>query len=159
MLFISYVRFVLDFPLIYYALTIIIGIAIWIWKKKLSISLLAAYCFMMYAMAVLHRPVTPEPTYRLQLFWSWKEWDTLGLQIIANILVFIPIGYLAACIWKWKGAIFAVSFSVLIELSQLILHRGMFEFDDMIHNAVGAGVGLAVWYMLNRFKKKMKTAF
>ncbi len=152
MLFISYVRFVIDFPLIYYVLTLIIGIAVWIWKRKLSISLLAAYCFLMYAMAVLHRPVTPEATYRLQLFWSWKEWNRLGLQIIANILVFIPIGYLAGCMWKWKGTIFAVSFSVLIELSQLILHRGMFEFDDMVHNAVGAGIGLAVWYMVRRWK-------
>ena len=152
-LFISYVRFVLNFPLIYYALTLIIGVVVWIRKKKLSISLLVAYCFMMYAMAVLHRPVTPEATYRCQLFWSWKEWESLGLQIIANILVFIPIGYLSGCIWKWKGEIFAVSFSVLIELSQLILHRGLFEFDDMLHNTVGAGIGLVVWYLVRRYKE------
>ncbi len=75
------------------------------------------------------------------------------MQIIANIIVFIPIGYLAGCMWKWKGAIFAVSFSVLIELSQLILHRGMFEFDDMVHNTVGAGIGLAVLYVARKWKK------
>ncbi len=148
MFLISYVYFVLRFPIIYYILTIIIGVAIWIWKKKLSISLLAAYCFMLYAMAVLHRPVTPDATYRLQLFWSWREWDRLGLQIIANILVFIPIGYLAGCMWKRKGLIFGVSFSVLIELSQLILHRGMFEFDDIVHNGVGALIGIALCHMV-----------
>ena len=35
--------------------------------------------------------------------------------------------------------------SVVIELSQLIFKRGLFEWDDMIHNALGCMLGC--WVM------------
>ena len=31
---------------------------------------------------------------------------------------------------------------MLIELAQLISYRGLFEFDDVIHNALGTAVGV-----------------
>jgi glycopeptide antibiotics resistance protein len=37
--------------------------------------------------------------------------------------------------------------SFTIELLQLILKRGLFEFDDMFHNTIGVGIGYGVWWM------------
>lgn len=133
--FIYYVRFVLHFPIIYYVLTILIAVGVWIWKKELKLSLLTDYCFIIYAMAVLHRQPTPDMRYEIHLFWSWKQWEILGLQILANIIVFIPIGYLSGSMWKWRGMIYGSIFSFFIVISQLLTHRGLFELDDIIHNS------------------------
>ena len=44
--------------------------------------------------------------------------------------------------------------SVLIELAQLISYRGLFEFDDMIHNALGTAVGVLLVLGLRRVMKQ-----
>ena len=33
---------------------------------------------------------------------------------------------------------------MLIELAQLVSCRGLFEFDDVIHNALGSAVGVLI---------------
>ena len=38
----------------------------------------------------------------------------------------------------------AAGFSMLIELAQLVSFRGLFEFDDVIHNMIGALIGVGV---------------
>lgn len=43
-------------------------------------------------------------------------------------------------IW-WKVALIGLVFSSFIELSQLVLKRGLCETDDVIHNTVGCVVG------------------
>lgn len=44
----------------------------------------------------------------------------------------------------WKGLVFGIIVSTGIELLQLILCRGLFEFDDIIHNGFGCMVGTVV---------------
>ena len=44
--------------------------------------------------------------------------------------------------------------SVLIELAQLISYRGLFEFDDMIHNALGTAVGVLLVLGLRRLLQR-----
>ena len=53
---------------------------------------------------------------------------------------------------------FAVGFgiSAVIEVSQLLFRRGLFEWDDMIHNALGCMIGCAVVNMWMRWKKFAK---
>ena len=34
--------------------------------------------------------------------------------------------------------------SCSIEIIQLVLHRGLFEFDDIIHNTLGVFIGILV---------------
>jgi glycopeptide antibiotics resistance protein len=44
--------------------------------------------------------------------------------------------------------------SVLIELAQLISYRGLFEFDDMIHNALGTALGVLIVLGLRRLLQR-----
>lgn len=46
----------------------------------------------------------------------------------------------------------AIIFSLLIETLQLILMRGLFEWDDVFSNASGAIVGLLLYSLLSRFR-------
>jgi len=87
-------------------------------------------------MAVLSRKACGAPSYELRLFWSWKAWESQRQQILLNIVVFVPIRILASRLWKWKGLLFATGFSILIEISQLVSKRGLFEFDDIVHNSL-----------------------
>ena len=44
--------------------------------------------------------------------------------------------------------------SMLIELAQLISYRGLFEFDDVIHNALGTAIGVLLVLGLGRLLKR-----
>ena len=58
--------------------------------------------------------------------------------------LFIPIGVLAGWLWKWKGLLVAAGLSLLVEVLQLITSRGLLEFDDVLHNMIGAAVGVGI---------------
>ena len=46
---------------------------------------------------------------------------------------------------KWQEAlVFGVLISATIEMSQLITMRGLFEWDDMIHNGLGCVIGCVI---------------
>ena len=62
---------------------------------------------------------------------------------------------------KWRTAFFiGILISAVIEVSQLVFMRGLFEWDDMIHNAFGCMVGCILCNMVvrrdNKIRKKNK---
>ena len=65
-------------------------------------------------------------------------------QILANVIMFLPVGVLVGWIWRWRGLWVAAGLSAAIEILQLITARGLCEFDDVIHNMVGAAIGVGV---------------
>lgn len=67
--------------------------------------------------------------------------------------MFIPVGVLAGSAWKWKGLWIAALMSAIIEILQLITARGLCEFDDIIHNLVGAVLGFGIALMIKHFRK------
>ena len=87
-------------------------------------------------------------------FWSWvkvfrhRNWELL-YQIILNVLLFFPLGALLCCCkWIRKTThplltiwLIGLGFSACIEVSQLLFHLGLFEWDDMIHNSLGCFLG------------------
>lgn len=82
------------------------------------------------------------------------------LEDIANILLFIPIGVVAALFFrmntKWSLlAGFILSF--IIESCQWFFWLGSFEFDDLLHNTIGAGIG-AVLVVHISFGEKLRLA-
>ena len=91
----------------------------------------------------------------LKPFWSWcaviRYHDReLLKENLLNCLLLVPMGLLLPIIFNHKVRLnqallagFLVSAS--IELSQLIFKRGLFEWDDMIHNALGCVFGC--WVM------------
>ncbi len=70
-----------------------------------------------------------------------------GLRnFFGNILLLIPLGYLAPLLKKnidrwWKTVILGVGVSLLIEIIQLMTHRGYFDIDDVILNSLGCWIG------------------
>ena len=82
-------------------------------------------------------------------FWSYKAiLNGSGkalLEDIGNIVLFIPIGVAATLFFRLDAKrILLIGFivSLLIECFQWVFWLGSFEFDDLLHNTIGAGIGL-----------------
>ncbi len=94
--------------------------------------------------------------YNLDLFWSYRDMIRLSgnyyfEQIVLNILLFVPFGFLLVFLLKRLGSIkiivpLAFLFSLSIELSQLIFKIGLFELDDLFNNTLGALIGYGLSY-------------
>ena len=124
-------------------------------KRRWTLSILAGYAILVLAGTVLIRASSPEPQYQLQLFWSYAQWDVQKRQILANVIMFIPIGFLAGKDFGRKGILIAAGFSLLIESIQLLTCRGLFEFDDIIHNTAGAVIGYSCFVLTEKLFRKI----
>lgn len=125
--------------------------------RKCKWLILAVYLLSVLYITVFSRQQNPEPIIKLQLFWSYeesflnKDWPLL-IQIVLNVLLYLPFGFIIAgtaekLSW-WKVGILAVIFSAITELSQLIFCLGFFEFDDILHNTLGALAGYGIYKIL-----------
>ena len=84
-------------------------------------------------------------------FWSYKAAITgdfaILIQILENILLFVPFGFLCSSLFQWpkkRVIITACIFSILIEAAQWIFWLGESEFDDVLHNTLGAWIGCQI---------------
>lgn len=82
------------------------------------------------------------------LFWEIEMgyWN----NIIQNILLFIPLGFL---IGGKRGIIAGVLLSIGIELTQYIFRLGYCELDDMLNNTIGATIGAMLF---SKFGKRIE---
>ncbi|MEA5015875.1 MAG: VanZ family protein [Candidatus Limiplasma sp.] len=160
--------------------------------RGLQYLIFAVYVFANLYETLLFRVVAPAPRYELGLFWSYREALSLhrhadgGLrllitnssllkEILLNILLYIPLGYLLPFTWPslagkrqralvpsgwlrrafrllagipWKVALIGMLASVLTEVTQLVFHLGLFEFDDILNNTLGCMIGLGMYWLL-----------
>lgn len=83
-----------------------------------------------------------------------------ALNIIGNIAFLIPIGFLLPFVFvriDWKKSLaLAILSGMLIELTQVVLHLGIFDIDDVILNGLGVMVG---FWMYVWFKKIMSSSY
>ena len=114
-----------------------------VWKRP-SLGLLVGYAFLILAETVLIRKPFVGEHIKPELFWSWKAWDKQSEQVIANIIMFVPVGVLAGHLWKWHGLFVTAGLSADIEILQLLSIRGLCEFDDVLHNMIGAAIGVII---------------
>ena len=81
----------------------------------------------------------------MELFWSYKQFfsnSELRKEILLNIVLFIPLGYMIPFIHKdKKWFVFPILLSLCIEIIQYVFGLGCFEFDDMISNGLGSIIG------------------
>lgn len=96
----------------------------------------------------------------LDLLWSYKQFftkDTLRIEILNNIWLFIPLGCILFNILRNpKALIILVMISVCIETCQLILGVGLCELDDVLSNGIGGLVGYGVGYTIDSLRKERK---
>lgn len=88
-----------------------------------------------------------------ELFWSWRQWKIQKNQILTNVVMFVPVGVLAGRIWRWKGLWVAAGLSIVIELLQLITARGLREFDYVLHNVLGAVIGIGIVILVEKVSR------
>lgn len=148
------VRELVFFFFIFLGITLIGGMLLK--KKKIKESQLIAgeilFLFLVVVLAstVFTRTSKGVHTYELIPFWSWYEiaiGNTELLEdIVLNMVLLLPAGILLPFVFdkkiKWyKAFTLGFMFSAFIEVCQLVLCRGLFEWDDMIDNALGAMAG------------------
>ena len=137
----------LGIPIYYYLIAVGLGVVVGMWRKDWIIGILTAYLFFILTETLLIREIGVTTGFRPELFWSWKRPD-LRTQIYSNIILFIPVGLLLSLKIGWKSIPVATGISMGIELIQLITRRGLFEFDDIIHNTAGAVIGFGIFVLL-----------
>lgn len=86
----------------------------------------------------------------LHLFWTikraWREHSGYHWYLIlGNIALFMPFGFFLASIMRrpdWrKAVILGVVLSTVIEVTQVLMDRGLGELDDILHNTWGSLLG------------------
>lgn len=134
----------------------------------LALAILTFYLAFVYTLTIYAREVTSEATMQLSLFWSYKHIlsgdKNMFFEVFWNVVMLMPYGFLASFISKSKAkwSVFLSGFmlSVGIELTQLFTHRGLFEYDDILHNTLGTAIGIALFYVASKiissFEKKYK---
>ena len=118
---------------------------------------------------LLNRVVGEEFEVMLIPFWSYWKFIVLGdialgMQILFNVLIFVPFGFLTPFMLSGtryiRGIIgSATVFSAVIEVVQLLFMCGTCEFDDVFSNVLGAILGYALWKVGNLFAKKSKKKY
>lgn len=90
---------------------------------------------------------------------DYFTWENLLTNLVGNILVFTPIGFLVPIIKK-EGVniftIFRISFllTLFIETVQLIFRIGVFDVDDLIMNTVGGVFGFILFKLIQWLYRK-----
>lgn len=149
---------------------IVLTIAVWFWlsckkmetKRKWAFCMLLLYMLLVYSYTVLSRQERSGAKYELRLFWSYaallRGHKVFFTYIIMNILMLLPVGYLLSVLGM-RGMftmLLGSAFSCLIELSQLITGRGLFELDDIFHNSLGVWLGILLYNSVARILTKSR---
>lgn len=131
---------------------VVICITLLVPKKYIRILLGMSILSILYLTLFNRAQSNLEP--KFELFWSYKQFftdKTLQKEILLNILLFLPLGYLLSFITKNKRyVLLAILFSVCIEIVQLVFGLGVFEYDDMISNGIGSVLGYAIGYFITK---------
>lgn len=130
-------------------------------KMKLStaiiLPILVFYLCFVLTITIITRTPRRRMRYNLELFWTVKSIiagrTELIREIFWNIVLFVPIGVLVASLLpkrRWIAVVIGIILSAGIEVVQLLTHRGLFEFDDIIFNTLGAVVGVGLTALVRR---------
>ena len=125
-------------------------------------TLFVEYIAVVISSTIIFRPEVncSFPQLELTPFWTYfavaenhpeiSIWD-----IILNVVLFVPFGLLAKMLYPhepvWKILVAALALSLVIEVSQYILKRGVTQFDDVMHNIIGAVIGWLLAKLANNW--------
>ena len=126
-------------------------------REKIWLANLIVYIFIVFYFAVMNRESGTSNTIKLDLFWGYNELkDYVIRDKLINIAFFIPIGLLTGLVFKkncmLKTMLIGLLVSLVIECSQLLMRRGVFDVDDIFNNTVGALVGGAIVVLIDEIR-------
>lgn len=148
----GYLRYI-NLPYGYFAVSGLVLLCVFIYTRKVGVSIVAAYAFIILAFTVLSRKPNNASNMNLIPFWSYKQALTdeyLRFEIWANIALFIPFGFFLSLIKGKLSILYGFLFSCCIEVIQLLCHRGLCEIDDVVSNVIGILIGYIV-YLIGKF--------
>lgn len=138
--------------------------------KFIFIVLLICWVTIVFGITTLSRPAMFTGQFNPSLFSSyvnaWNKWSTPELQlIIFNMLMFVPLGVLLPLIQKKNKSflrvfVISIAFTFSVEMFQFITGKGIFEFDDLLHNTIGslAGYFIVMAILISIEQRKLKLA-
>ena len=139
-------------PLWFFSFSALLAIAVGLATKKWIPALLIGYILIILGVTLLFR--APNCTdYELTPFWSYSHPELIW-EVVGNVLLFVPFGFLAGKLWGWRTIPLATFFSFYIEAIQLVSHLGFFEIDDIIHNTAGAIMGYLTVVVIKQVERK-----
>lgn len=120
--------------------------------------LIAYFFFIIYAYCVLQLTIFNRESGNFggidwRLFARWHENDAQKAFLIANIIMFIPLGILMPFLCKWTKHILislpiATLSSIAIEAIQLKYQIGSCQLDDVVVNTLGFLIGFLVYLII-----------
>ncbi len=124
------------------------------------------YCFIVLSATLFMRYPKAKNDQVYPLFYSYYESLILGdmgswRNILYNYAMFMPLGFLLPLGWKKMQSSRWILFtgflcSLLIECTQLLTRRGMFEADDLLGNTLGALLGFGLFLLLRKLIKSVQ---
>lgn len=136
-------------------------------KIKITQFIVAELLFLFLSVVFASTVFTRTPgirQYELIPFWSWYEVfvnhsKELLWENILNVLLLFPMGILLKSLFGHKMRPFTAfllgfTVSAVIEISQLVLRRGLFEWDDMLHNGLGCMLGFMLCSKLWKYTRR-----
>ena len=140
-------------------------ISVLVGKKRAGhfclIMILLEYVFLICCSTIFFRETSNVKTFNFTPFWSYKSIiegkEHILLEVIMNIMVFVPVGFLLGMItskngWK-KSASLGAGLSIVIESVQFCLNKGFSEVDDVMHNTFGCVIGYGIYYGISETYK------
>lgn len=117
---------------------------------SLAFILFEYYAFLLGSMVVFRRSLGKRE-YHFEPFWSYHM-NNSGCVVlpehIMNVVVFMPIGFLLAILYRRRGLLkitaIGLLLSCLIEMLQFIFVRGVCEIDDVMNNTLGCLFGAVI---------------
>lgn len=108
-----------------------------------------------FCTTVFLRDVRNDYYYNLQPFWSYGAIEQGQIVLLAenimNVILFMPLGLVLGISFKnlqwWKIIVMGILFSITIETLQFYLKKGLSEFDDVLHNALGCVFGYGLYLL------------
>ena len=132
-------------------------------RKYISTVLLGVVVALILWVTILSRekligtPISFRPFQSISSFFKEIRRVQIG-NFLGNIILFVPLGVLLPMVtgWKkiWKTMVAGISFSLFIEIIQLITSRGCFDFDDVILNGLGTVMGIGLYYVAQKLFTK-----
>ncbi len=137
-------------------------------KKLIIPTIFLFYIVILLCATFAGRSSNYKTTFNWNLFSSYKEAYITGeksawLNLILNILIFIPMGFLLPLLSKklnkWYKVV-SVGFiiTLIIEFTQLLRHVGIFEIDDIFNNTLGTIIGFFIikifFIIINKGERK-----
>lgn len=159
-------REILAFMILFFITSVVLLCLYKAGKIKITQFIVAELLFLFLSVVFASTVFTRTPgirQYELIPFWSWYEVfvnhsKELLWENILNVLLLFPMGILLKSLFGHKMRPFTAfllgfTVSAVIEISQLVLRRGLFEWDDMLHNGLGCMLG---FMLCSRFWKYIR---